>query len=183
MLHGRGSNFYAIGIKKILLMPEIQFILEQIRKKAMEKKGLSSTHIKEASLLFYARGVARMKKLKILYLQRFWKKRGEMIQQKRAMDFYKQTKLAIEKFKTEKRKESENKTAIILRDVFSKKGFGDQVEKGIKAREKVKKSLYNYLIFWRFRKLLIVNFSIKSLVNKSWHLYRERIERRSAVAT
>ena len=101
--------------------------------------------------------------------------------QKRADEFHKCAKAAIEKFKTVKRRDLETKAAVVLKDVFKKKIFIDYVRNGLDKRERITKTLRSHLLYLRMRKYFAVAWNVDRIAKEAWKQIRERAELRGAL--
>ena len=96
---GYAENMYAFGYKKVFCKNELIYVMEKARAKAQEKKTKACKLIKQFFDIHLAKYNFKDKMIKIVRIQRFWRKRGEIITENRAKDFLQKVKNATRKYK------------------------------------------------------------------------------------
>ena len=85
-----------------------------------------------------------------------------------AETFLKQAQTAVDRFKTEKRKDLEGHAAVVLKDLFSTRLFIDNINVSLKARKNVNSALYSYAFYMRQRKYYICHTSSLTIADVAW---------------
>jgi len=116
----------------------------------------------------------------MLKTQKFLRVKREELIEERAKLFYEKAMLALTKYKTEKRKDFEQKASVIMTDVYRKRLFREQMKRAIRDRQVVVNSISQYATYLRLRKLYICYTIAQSMMERAWIEAREKVEKRSA---
>ena len=100
-LRGTAEGLFEFGHTKVFCKNELVYVLEKARSKAQEKKSKACNLVKTFFDLHLAKYRHQDKIIKVVRIQRFWRKRGEIIMETRAREFLAQLKAAALKHKLE----------------------------------------------------------------------------------
>ena len=93
------EGLFAFGYNKIFCKNELVLVLEKARIKAREKKSKAVDLVNKCFKIQLAKTIHKDKLIKIKRIQRFWRKRGEIIIDSRAKEFCEKAKSAVLKYK------------------------------------------------------------------------------------
>lgn len=156
---GLADKLYAFGHHKVFLKNELVQVLEKARYKAQEKKSKAVNLIQRCFQIQMAKLAHKDKMIKIVRIQRFWRKRGELLIQNRAKEFLSKAKNAVLKYKKlvdKEKMEIEAKNRIV-------RAFKLNV---------LKQKMIRYSICYR---------GVLDIFERSWEEIRENSERQSSL--
>jgi len=93
------DELYAFGHVKIFCKNELILVLEKARSKAQQKKSTSVNMIQQCFRIQMSKLAHKDKMIKIRRIQKFWRKRGEIIQESRARELLEKAKAGVLKYK------------------------------------------------------------------------------------
>ena len=144
---------------KVFCKNELIYVLEKARTKAQEKKTKACNLIKQFFDLHLAKYNFKDKMLKIVRIQRYWRRRGELIIQKRAKEFLQKVKDATWKYKK----------------------IVDKERMEIEAQRKIISLLRKNSLRQKVRRYYICVTQAKAIFENAWIEIRENCETKSSV--
>lgn len=90
--HGLANDLFDFGHSKVFCKNELVYVMEKARSKAQEKKTKACNTIYQFFNLHLAKYKHKSNMIKIVKIQRFWRKRGEIIIENRAREFLQKAK-------------------------------------------------------------------------------------------
>lgn len=96
---GSADGLYEFGHRKVFCKNEMVLVLEKARSKVQEKKTKTVNLIRQFFNISLAKHKHKDKMIKIVRIQRFWRRRGEIVIESRAKEFLQKAKNATLKYK------------------------------------------------------------------------------------
>lgn len=159
-LRGHAEGLYAFGHRKIFLKNELVQVIEKARSKAQEKKSKSVNIIQKCFHIQRSQYQHKDRMIKVRRIQRFWRRRGEIIITNRAKDFYEKAKSAMLKYK------------MVI----------DRERMEIEAKNRIVRALKRNVIRNKLTRYAVCMKTVNSIVHESWLAIRENAEKNSAIA-
>lgn len=158
-LRGLADELFAFGHHKIFLKNELALVLEKARYRAQEKKSKSVNIIQKCFQIKMVTVEHQDKMIKVKRIQRFWRKRGEIVITSRAKEFLEKAKDGILKYKM----------------------LVDKERTELEAKKKIVKIFRLNVLRQKLGRYAICNKQVLDIFTNAWILIREDAEKKSAL--
>jgi len=158
-LHGLADGLFEFGHRKVFLKNELVLVLEKARSKVQEKKAKAVNLIKHFFNIHLSKYKHKDKMIKVIRIQRFWRRRGEIIIESRAKEFLQKAKDAALKYKM-----------IIDKEKFE-----------IEAKKRIVRSFRRNSIKQKVSRISTCHKQVKEIFEAAWENIRENAEKRSSL--